>query len=304
MVQTYIFLVILSVNFFRLNGTNTTYRRCETKFGNGTIKVHCCDNHETKNGLCVECTTGFISDMGEPCQQCGIGLYGRKCGDICKCNAYEICNHVIGCLNFTYEVSSTKLIAGSGHTDNAKTPPDQIGSLKKETALYVVCTSVVTFVLTMCLVTLKRYRKRRTNLSMQIVVKSAKNENNANEPNQAQDYNERVYDTIDESQIIEMPTRHPDSVESSLTQDDIKPSDGYLNPYQPMEPDPLIHDYSKVKPLGETDPPQYINVQGEHVSLHRLVENDAKQNTSVTSSPSSFLDKKTDMKRSDYISMH
>lgn len=38
----------------------------------------------------LECTTGFISDMGEPCQPCGIGLYGRKCGDLCKCNANEM----------------------------------------------------------------------------------------------------------------------------------------------------------------------------------------------------------------------
>lgn len=157
----------------------------------------------------------------------------------------------------------------------------------------------------MCLVTLKRYRKRRTHISGQPVVKNEKNENNGNEPNQEQDCNERVYDSIDESQIIEMPIRNPDSVERSLAKDDIKPSDGYLNPYQSMVPDPLIHDYSKVKPLGDIDLPQYTNVEGGHDYLHRLEENDANKKMSVTSSPSSsFLNKKTDMKRSDYISMH
>lgn len=155
----------------------------------------------------------------------------------------------------------------------------------------------------MCLVTLKRYRKRRTHISGQPVVKRAKNENNGTETNQEQDSNERLYDSIDESQIIEMPIRHLDNVESSLAKDDFKPSDGYLNPYQPMVHDPLIHDYIKVKPL--CDLPQYTNVQGGHDSLHRLVENDAKQKTSVTSSSSSsFLNKTSETKQSDYISMH
>lgn len=38
----------------------------------------------------TECEVGFISDKDEPCQSCPTGFYGRKCGDVCKCNEYEM----------------------------------------------------------------------------------------------------------------------------------------------------------------------------------------------------------------------
>lgn len=163
----------------------------------------------------------------------------------------------------------------------------------------MICTSGVTFVLTLCLVTMKRYRKRKKAKHIE------KNENNSKEPTKERNNEERVYDIIDESKMIDMPSQYPNSFKCSLAKDDINLSDGYLNSYQPMISDPDIHDYSKAKSIEETDPLRYINVTDENVSLGGLRENTAKLNTFVTSSKlSSLLDKKTDKHRSDYISMH
>lgn len=175
-----------------------------------------------------------------------------------------------------------------------------IGS-KMETVIYIVCSSGVTLVMTLCLVTLKRkITERKATMNVQTFDKRETEQKNANDQNKAEYHNERDYDIIDECQIFEIPRQSPNDVHSSLAKTDLNLSDGYLVPYQAMIPDPVVHDYCTAKQSGETDPIQYINTTGEHVLLLRMQENNASQNFS---SPL-CLDNNNHLKRSDYISMH
>ncbi|CAC5355532.1 MEGF10_11 [Mytilus coruscus] len=193
--------------------------------------------------------------MGESCQPCKLGLYGRKCGDSCQCNEYEVCHHVVGCLNLTYETSSIKVTS---------------------------------------------------------VVEREINENNV-KSNQVEDQYERVYDLIDESQMIDMPIQHPiPTVKSSIdlsVNEESSISDGYINPYQPIISDPTLHYYSKTKSVNDTDPLNENHQHEDIKTLNRLLANEEipmKQKTSSVkiSPPSLFMGSKTEMKRSDYISMN
>lgn len=180
--------------------------------------------------------------------------------------------------------------------------------IKLEMIIYIICTSGITFVITMCLVTLKRHRKRKMrNIIKKQAGEIEKHEDNATTSNQAHYYDERHYDTIDESQMIDMPPQHLNIiVDSSLTKDELDLSDGYLNPYQPMVPDPVMHDYSKANPVEETNLPKYINLLGEHRSLLIIPQsNKTTLNSSVQNAlASSFRDNALHLQRSDYISMH
>ncbi|XP_063415162.1 uncharacterized protein LOC134697066 [Mytilus trossulus] len=61
----------------------------------------CCNNHEEMNDTCVECEIGYVSKDGFPCQPCSLGLWGRKCRDICSCQHNERCDIVYGCVEVT-----------------------------------------------------------------------------------------------------------------------------------------------------------------------------------------------------------
>lgn len=39
--------------------------------------------------LISECNVGYTTKNGQPCQQCEIGLYGRRCAFICQCRDSE-----------------------------------------------------------------------------------------------------------------------------------------------------------------------------------------------------------------------
>ncbi|XP_052078229.1 uncharacterized protein LOC127716148 isoform X5 [Mytilus californianus] len=69
----------------------------------------CCNNSELKDGLCIECSPGFISVDGEPCKKCPIGRYGRKCIKRCSCKRNR-CNNVHGCVDINH--SSTETSSG------------------------------------------------------------------------------------------------------------------------------------------------------------------------------------------------
>lgn len=127
-----------------------------------------------------------------------------------------------------------------------------------ETVVYIICTSAVTFVLTLCLVALNRYRRKHNrNLNEQHVVVVDNIENISVSSHQEQDQYERVYDTIDESKMIDLPGQDQipaaESSNVSSVKDDCIPYDGYLNPYQPIVPDPDIHDYLTAKCFDEHD---------------------------------------------------
>ncbi|XP_076071562.1 uncharacterized protein LOC143042942 [Mytilus galloprovincialis] len=73
--------------------------KCFDNLSNGvTESWFCCNNHEEQNGTCVECETGYVSKDGFPCQPCSLGLWGRKCRDVCRCHHNERCDIVYGCV--------------------------------------------------------------------------------------------------------------------------------------------------------------------------------------------------------------
>lgn len=185
------------------------------------------------------------------------------------------------------------------------------GTLKIETVIYVICTSGVTFVMILCVVTLNRYRKRnKSNLNIHPVVEREINENKSIE---VEDQYERVYDLIDESKMIDMPIQHPiPTVESSIdlsANEESSLSDGYLNPYQPIISDPTLHYYSKTKSVNDTDNLNKKHQPDDSQTSNRLSTNEViplqkKNSSDKISPPSLVVGLNTEMTRSDYISMN
>ncbi|CAG2254335.1 unnamed protein product [Mytilus edulis] len=93
-------------------------------------------------------------------------------------------------------------------------------------------------------------------------------DNNENDAAQSNEAFESVYDTIDESQMIDMPTHYSISITESSSDSSAENfvSDGYLNPYQPMVPDKEVHDYLNVSSVGENGVPQNL-IKKETMSL-------------------------------------
>lgn len=140
--------------------------------------------------------------------------------------------------------------------------------------IYIISTSCVTFVLTLCLVTLNRLRKRNAkHLAVHSAVENENNENNTRISNQSHDHYDRVYDEIDETQMIDFPTQHSippvDCSSDTSSNDDCSLSDGYLNPYQPIVPDPKLHNYLKIDCPGLNLTPKNTNHKDENVDIHR-----------------------------------
>lgn len=127
--------------------------------------------------------------------------------------------------------------------------------------IYIICTSGITFVLTLSIVSMNRCRKRNRRNARNLVENRDGNEENAVELNHIVVEYESVYDTVDESQMVDMPIHtddqnnqndgeSTDSSESSIlpAPDDL----GYLNPYQPIVPDIEPHEYcSKVEGMDK-----------------------------------------------------
>lgn len=137
--------------------------------------------------------------------------------------------------------------------------------MKTDMVIYIICTSGLTFLLTLGLVYLNRYRRKyKRNLIEQPVLGRYVNDTEAIISNQLHDF--YVYDTVDESQMIDIPnqpTIQNDESSSELdVSDDLNISDEYLNPYQPMVPDCELHYYNKAKSVDEVSPEQSINNQG------------------------------------------
>ncbi|CAC5359829.1 unnamed protein product [Mytilus coruscus] len=82
------------------------YGVCKVRKGSvGGKIVHvedCCYNFYKKNDVCVECPIGHFS-KGEQCEKCVDGQFGKKCAEVCSCNATERCDHVVGCISVTVD---------------------------------------------------------------------------------------------------------------------------------------------------------------------------------------------------------
>lgn len=123
--------------------------------------------------------------------------------------------------------------------------------------IYIICTSGVTFVLTLSMVSLNRFFKRnkRNPRNRFIQIMDGNRENDV-EMNQVDGEYERVYETIDESQLIDMSIHNNEqndeestgSADNGMIQ--VSDDDDYLNPYQPIIPDSERHEYcSEIKAL-------------------------------------------------------
>ncbi|XP_052078226.1 uncharacterized protein LOC127716148 isoform X3 [Mytilus californianus] len=99
-------IIILLWNLLLSKLTTCSY--CHKYMGERNVPF-CCNNSELKDGLCIECSPGFISVDGEPCKKCPIGRYGRKCIKRCSCKRNR-CNNVHGCVDINH--SSTETSSG------------------------------------------------------------------------------------------------------------------------------------------------------------------------------------------------
>lgn len=180
--------------------------------------------------------------------------------------------------------------------------------MQSKNVLYIICASGVTFVITLSVVALNRLRRKRSRkLKIQVVAKK-NNENNTTNSNQEQDPYERVYDTIDESKMIDLPGQHQiqtaERSSDSSVKDEINLSDGYLNPYQPMVTDPDNHDYLKAKLFDEHDLLNYSYQNQDNASFSTLPNHNEQEMQEMPASVSLLPEMETELKRSDYVSMN
>ncbi|XP_076071563.1 uncharacterized protein LOC143042943 [Mytilus galloprovincialis] len=76
--------------------------KCYNNASNGvSLSWFCCNNHEEKNGTCIECNIGYVSKDGFPCIPCLPKRWGKKCGYVCSCQKNERCDSVYGCVDKT-----------------------------------------------------------------------------------------------------------------------------------------------------------------------------------------------------------
>ncbi|CAG2212478.1 unnamed protein product [Mytilus edulis] len=94
--KKHMFLLLLAV--YCSSAKTTKSPEC-FRSGRDGIRTFCCNNHELKNGRCVECTAGYMSSgYGKPCEPCRSNRYGPKCGYGCNCSPSQRCDPVMGCV--------------------------------------------------------------------------------------------------------------------------------------------------------------------------------------------------------------
>ncbi|CAG2220330.1 unnamed protein product [Mytilus edulis] len=69
--------------------TGANYNCHVTNSSTGKTGYFCCDNHEEKDGKCIECKIGYKSIDGKPCVACPVDFYGQKCHARCSCQENE-----------------------------------------------------------------------------------------------------------------------------------------------------------------------------------------------------------------------
>ncbi|XP_052077846.1 multiple epidermal growth factor-like domains protein 10 [Mytilus californianus] len=242
-------LLIYLFSFWWCQAIATEEGRCYKDLRNGKTKWHCCDNREEKDGRCTECLDGFKSDEGEPCHPCLDGNYGRKCGEVCRCKEYQICDHIKGCLNSS--VSVTVLSNNSTYTETGTVPGTETETESMERIfntemmiVIIICTGIITLAILICMVWFRYHvKKKRESNASHLVGKEKEDVFLSN----------GIHDYIEESEIREMKikTTPPHAVNEkrksneSFNSNDINVllEDEYLNPYQPIVPVQDIHGY-------------------------------------------------------------
>lgn len=83
--------------------TNVTKMQAKKELNPGFVVIIT----NRKNGICVECKTGYASKDGLPCLPCVDGEWGRKCRFTCNCQDHEKCDLVYGCVERTMIMSES-----------------------------------------------------------------------------------------------------------------------------------------------------------------------------------------------------
>ncbi|VDI70668.1 Hypothetical predicted protein [Mytilus galloprovincialis] len=241
-----IFLLIIQFCLICYSFSESKEQKCLRTLSNGESEWHCCDNKEDRNGICIVCPDGFLSEDGEPCHPCPKNTFGRKCGGICSCPTLQRCDNIQGCLNHSVnEIHSTMAS----------------GILRPE-IISLICTGFLTLIVMISMLWFRHYIKKKHKRDVRVSY-SRQNELEINKLEVADKLPDKEidhYHYIRDSQIGRTivpranPIKHVTLAEkenrSCLNSEvDIEYtassfSDGYLNPYQPMVSCQDSHEYS------------------------------------------------------------
>lgn len=156
------------------------------------------------------------------------------------------------------------------------------------------------------MVSVNRYRKRQNrNTSSPLVRYRNGNDENALEMNELEGEYERIYDIVDESQMINMPIHNDEQNDGASTDssenDKLQSLDdnGYLNPYQPIIQNIEHHDYcSQIREFNMRDTNEILNGSYECSSAEFQ-----QSNTAGNTSGSHQRISMEQMKSSEYLFM-
>ncbi|CAC5364642.1 unnamed protein product [Mytilus coruscus] len=140
------------------------------------------------------------------------------------------------------------------------------GLHRREIIVYSICTGLVSLILLVCTFLLRRYKQRGANTRPFLhgtTPEQTLNDIGLHEQATgiSTEVGEGFYETIDESSLlpdlpISMHTRNESNESSGSSSDDNSdplPTDGYLNPYQPMAQEFEMHGYSAIVDKNDSD---------------------------------------------------
>ncbi|CAC5359818.1 unnamed protein product [Mytilus coruscus] len=179
------------------------YGVCKVHKGLVGVKIvlveDCCFNFYKKNDVCVECPDGYFS-KGIQCEKCVDRQYGRKCAELCTCNAMERCDHVLGCINVTVD----------DRTETTNPPldgnPAEQASEHDDIVTYMTCVAIGSVLIVICgLIAKNREAVCRRNGSitaMKNKITKRKQPNFSPGKNYGKDKKESLYAEINEKYMI------------------------------------------------------------------------------------------------------
>lgn len=141
-----------------------------------------------------------------------------------------------------------------------------LGLHRREIIVYSICTGLVSLILFVCTFLLRRYKQRGTNRRPFLHGTTPEQPINVIDIREqatgtSTEVGQGIYESIDESRMISdlqisMHFRNESNSSSGSSSDDNSdplPTDGYLNPYQPMTQEFERHGYSSIVDKSDSD---------------------------------------------------